>query len=217
MRSSQIKIVYLRSRHQTVIILPLIRDTTNMLWIIHTHSFSIEFENNWLRIFREQCLLLRCEFCGCCFYSLASLKTCAWLLIFLTLLSRVFLLFVFSLVLRNSINYIKYLNIIVSISFFNDHELFVLNSNRNRIHVSKLFVHSIFQSIAILNNVSWTWNESENKNQSPRNWNWNNQTTNQNWNWKFYKENCRSTKMCELNRKREFIWSCFFFAIQFNE
>lgn len=41
----------------------------------------------------------------------------------------------FSLVLRNSINYIKYLNIIVSISFFNDHELFVLNSNRNRIHV----------------------------------------------------------------------------------
>lgn len=120
----------------------------------------------------------------------------------------------FSLVLRNSINYIKYLNIIVSISFFNDHELFVLNSNRNRIHVSKLFVHSIFQSIAILNNVSWTWNESENKNQSPRNWNWNNQTTNQNWNWKFYKENCRSTKMCELNRKREFIWSCFF--SQFN-
>lgn len=145
------------------------------------------------------------------FYSLASLKSCAWLLIFLTLLSRVFLLFVFSLVLRNSINYIKYLNIIVSISFFNDHELFVLNSNRNRIHVSKLFVHSIFQSIAILNHVSWTWNESENKNQSPRNWNWNNQTTNQNWNWKFYKENCRSTKMCELNRKREFIWSCFFF------
>lgn len=120
----------------------------------------------------------------------------------------------FSLVLRNSINYIKYLNIIVSISFFNDHELFVLNSNRNRIHVSKLFVHSIFQSIAILNHVSWTWNESENKNQSPRNWNWNNQTTNQNWNWKFYKENCRSTKMCELNRKREFIWSYFF--SQFN-